>query len=354
MFKIEKFFEKEEVFNTKNFLHENNFLKMIKDLTLFHKKNCEKYKRFIQLFFSLNKIKKIEDVPFLPVQIFKTNDLKSIASKEVFKKLSSSGTSGTNKSKIYLDKNNAQNQIKALSKILSNKFGRTRHPMLVVDRNPLEVSKKEFSASVAAIHGFSLIASKKYYLLDENNKINLKILNEFLTKYSSKKFFIFGFTSLIYQHLIKDLNPSKFKFKNAVLIHGGGWKKLEKLKISNKIFKNKLYKKFQIKEVVNYYGLVEQTGSIFFECKFGYFVNSIFSDLIIRDKNFEILTPGKKGLIQLISVLPTSYPGHSIITEDVGEVMSSKFKCKCGLNSKHFLVYGRAKEAETRGCSDTK
>ena len=149
----------------------------------------------------------------------------------------------------------------------------------------------------------------------------------------------------------KDLNPSKFKFKNAVLIHGGGWKKLEKLKISNKIFKNKLYKKFQIKEVVNYYGLVEQTGSIFFECKFGYFVNSIFSDLIIRDKNFEILTPGKKGLIQLISVLPTSYPGHNILTEDIGVIVGED-DCSCGKKGKYFQVHGRVKSAELRGCSD--
>ena len=80
------------------------------------------------------------------------------------KKISSSGTSGANRSKIYLDKNNAQNQVKALSKILSNKFGRTRHPMLIVDKDLSKISKKEFSASIAAVHGFSLIASKKYYL----------------------------------------------------------------------------------------------------------------------------------------------------------------------------------------------
>ena len=59
----------------------------------------------------------------------------------------------------------------------------------------------------------------------------------------------------------------------------------------------------------------------------------------------------KKGLIQLISLLPTSYPGHSILTEDIGEVVE-KNNCKCALYGKRFLVHGRVKEAEVRGCSD--
>ena len=354
MSNIENFFKINNVFETKSLAHETNFFKMIKSLTIHHKKNCYKYNKFFRLVFSLNQIKKIEDVPFLPVQVFKSNDLKSFKDEHTFKKISSSGTSGINKSKIYLDKNNAENQVKALGKILSSKFGKTRHPMLIIDRDLSKTSRKEFSASIAAVHGFSLIANKKYYLLDDNFKINYKVLDEFLMKHSSERFFIFGFTSFVYNHLIKDLDSSKYKFKNAVLIHGGGWKKLEKQKISNTIFKNKLKDNLHIEDVVNYYGLVEQTGSIFFECKYGYFVNTIFSDVIIRDKNFKVLPSGKRGLIQLISILPSSYPGHNIITEDLGSVMSTDFKCKCGLNGKHFLVYGRAKEAEVRGCSDTK
>jgi len=59
----------------------------------------------------------------------------------------------------------------------------------------------------------------------------------------------------------------------------------------------------------------------------------------------------QKGLIQLISLLPTSYPGHNILTEDIGEVIGED-DCKCGLKGKYFLVHGRAKEAELRGCSD--
>ena len=55
--------------------------------------------------------------------------------------------------------------------------------------------------------------------------------------------------------------------------------------------------------------------------------------------------------MQLISLLPTSYPGHNILTEDIGEIVGQE---KCDLKGKHFKLYGRAKEAEIRGCSDAR
>ena len=61
---------------------------------------------------------------------------------------------------------------------------------------------------------------------------------------------------------------------------------------------------------------------------------------------------GKKGFIQLFSLLPTSYPGHSILTEDIGEIVE-KDESECTVKGKHFLVHGRTKQSEIRGCSDT-
>ena len=81
------------------------------------------------------------------------------------------------------------------------------------------------------------------------------------------------------------------------------------------------------------------------------FHDKSFSDFLIRDKNFKIQKNGSKGFIQLLSTLPTSYPGHSILTEDIGEIIGVD-NCKCGLKGKYFVVHGRAKEAEVRGCSD--
>ena len=102
---------------------------------------------------------------------------------------------------------------------------------------------------------------------------------------------------------------------------------------------------------MNYYGMAEQTGSIFFECKEGYFHNSNFSEILIRDKNFNLCKFGEEGLVQTISVLPKSYPGHNFITEDIG-VIYGENDCKCGRIGKYFKIIGRVEHAELRGCSD--
>lgn len=52
-----------------------------------------------------------------------------------------------------------------------------------------------------------------------------------------------------------------------------------------------------------------------------------------------------------MSILPNSYPGHNILTEDIGKLFGID-DCKCGRKGKYFLVSGRAPETEVRGCSD--
>ena len=98
--------------------------------------------------------------------------------------------------------------------------------------------------------------------------------------------------------------------------------------------------------------MVEQTGSIFFESeKCNYFHTSIFSDVFIRDKEFNNIGFNKKGMLQLLSVLPTSYPGHNILTEDTGMILGED-NCKCGKKGKYFKVFDRLEKAEIRGCGD--
>jgi hypothetical protein len=61
---------------------------------------------------------------------------------------------------------------------------------------------------------------------------------------------------------------------------------------------------------------------------------------------------GEKGIIQVVSILPGSYPGHSLLTEDEGELLGED-DCPCGRLGKYFRISGRLKNADIRGCSDT-
>jgi hypothetical protein len=226
--------------------------------------------------------------------------------------------------------------------------------MLILDNNPREIKSNSISARIAAINGFSIFGKYHTYILDKNDNINFKTLNKFLEKYGNKNFFIFGFTSFVYKCFFEKLNyfKKKLNFSNSILLHGGGWKKMEEKKINNNKFKDYLKKNFLIKKIFNYYGMVEQTGSIFLECEnCSCFVATNYSEILIRDSNFKILKKGEKGLIQILSLLPTSYPGHSILTEDIGQIINNK-KCSCSKVGTQFKVFGRSKKSELRGCSD--
>ena len=275
-------------FSYSKYQKEKIFNKYFKKLNKHHYKNCSEYRRIVKtLNYKLNNIDKIQNYPMLPINMFKVFDLMSVKKSKIIRKVFSSGTSGE-LSKIFLDKENSNNQMKVLTKIMKNILGNERLPMLIIDQDPLSNRKQNFNAKSAAIFGFSLFGKNHCYILDKNKNIKLKLLKSFLKKYKNKKFIIFGFTSQIFEYLLKkkQIKYPEYNFENGILLHGGGWKKLEEFRIDNKELKKKLKKKLHICNIYNYYGLVEQTGSIFIEgnnC--GYLHTSIFSDIIIRDKN---------------------------------------------------------------------
>ena len=332
------------------------FSEQIIYLTKFHYKNCFEYKKIINfLKFNFKKKYQKEDMPFIPVRLFKDYDLLSVEKKNIFKVLTSSGTTGKKLSKIYLDRSNALIQKKVLSKIMSSFIGSERLPLLIIDSKSIFKDRNLFSARATAILGFSIFGYDHTYALNEDLSLNIKNILNFYKKYKNKKFLVFGFTSLIWEKLCIELKKKNIflNFNKAIILHGGGWKKLENKNISNVKFKKKLKENLNVNKIHNYYGMAEQTGSIFLECeKCGYFITSIFSDILIRDRNFNLVKRGKKGFVQLLSVLPTSYPGHNILTEDIGEIAKETSNCTCSIYGKRFKIYGRVSNAETRGCSD--
>ena len=146
---------------------------------------------------------------------------------------------------------------------------------------------------------------------------------------------------------------NKLDLSNGILIHGGGWKKLVSEAVSRDEFSRKLKEVCGLADIHDYYGMVEQTGCINMECEYGHFHTSIFSDVIMR--RHTDLTPceiNENGIIQVLSMLPESYPGHSLLTEDEGVILGED-DCPCGRKGKYFRINGRLKNAEIRGCSDT-
>ena len=144
-----------------------------------------------------------------------------------------------------------------------------------------------------------------------------------------------------------------FDLSDGVLIHGGGWKKLIGEAVSAQEFHQRLTDACGLQHIHDYYGMVEQTGCIYMECEYGHLHTSIFSDVIIRrTKDFSLCGAEESGIIEVVSSIPESYPGHCLLTEDIGQILGED-DCPCGRKGKYFKVEGRLKDAEIRGCSDT-
>ena len=272
--------------------------------------------------------------------------------------MTSSGTSGQKVSQIFVDRKTAGNQQKTLVKLVSSFTGSSRMPMLILDSPSVIKDRTLFSARGAGILGFSIFGKDRLYGLDENMHLDIQAVENFLKKYQGKRIFLFGFTFMIWQHFYKELLALErqgihLELSNGVLIHGGGWKRLEKEAVAQEEFRDALKQVCGLREIYDYYGMVEQTGCIYMQCEYGHYHASIFSDVIVRNPmDFTVCKTGEKGIIQVVSAIPESYPGHSLLTEDEGMILGED-NCPCGRKGKYFSVTGRIKNAEIRGCSDT-
>jgi len=234
-------------------------------------------------------------------------------------------------------------------------LGKTRLPMLIIDHPGVIKDRTSFSARGAGILGLSNFGRGHVYALNDDMTLNMEVVRAFARQHAEVPKLMFGFTFMVWQHFLLELERlgERLELDDAILFHSGGWKKLETLAVDNTEFKRRVRASCGSLRIHNFYGMVEQVGSVFVECEYGRMHAPAFADVVIRDPlTWVSLPPGERGVIQVLSVLPRSYPGHSLLTEDLGTLMGED-DCACGRLGRHFLVHGRMVRAEARGCSDT-
>ncbi|MGX5173701.1 LuxE/PaaK family acyltransferase [Aliikangiella sp. IMCC44653] len=327
----------------------------LKLLTDYHSFNCKQYEKLTRLHRESDLVQQFGLTPSLAVRLFKEYKLKSITDANVVKTLTSSGTTGQKVSKIYLDRITANLQTKVLVNIMQSYLGRSRLPMLIIDHPGVVKDRTSFSARGAGILGLSTFGRKHTYALDENMEINFEAIDLFLKQHNQGPIFVFGFTFMVWQYFVEKLKATRrsVNLNSGILIHSGGWKKLEDKAVSNEVFKNTLLEYANVSRVHNFYGMVEQVGSIFVECEHGVLHAPNFSQIRMRrTRDWSECEFGEEGVVEVDSLLPISYPGHRLLTEDLGTVIGED-DCKCGRLGRYFKIRGRVPKAEIRGCSDT-
>jgi hypothetical protein len=322
-------------------------------LTEYHRRRCDGYARLLGVLHAgYNGAESLSDVPYLPVGLFKSHMLQSIPESDVFKILQSSGTTGQQPSRIPLDRETARRQTIALSRIMTHILGPRRLPMLLVESPALIQDRRQFNARVAGLVGMMNFGRNHSYVLDANMELDIDGVNAFVSQFGHEPFLIFGFTFVVWQNFLLRLAGQNVNLSNGILIHTGGWKKLQEQSVSGEEFRRRFYVETGLSKIYNFYGLAEQVGSVYLEGEDGYLYPPNFADVIVRDPvTLEELPLGEIGILQVLSLIPLSYPGHSLLTEDLG-IIHAIDSPSCGRYGKAFSVLGRLPRAEMRGCSD--
>lgn len=335
-------------------LKQEILLRHLADLTELHRQRCPAYARLLEIVYpSYANPESPSDIPYLPVTLFKTHRLASVPEHDVAVVLTSSGTTGQSVSHIYLDRITAQRQTQALAHTMAHILGPKRLPMIVADTAAVLKNRSEFSARGAGILGMMNFGRDHLFALDGDMQLDATALKSFLARHGGSTILIFGFTFMVWRYFAQAAADLGLDLSSAILVHSGGWKKMQEEAVGNAQFKERLAAATGLKRIYNFYGLVEQVGGVFLEGEDGYLYPTNFTDVIVRDPvTWQECPPGVPGVIQVLSALPISYPGHSILTEDLG-VIHGVDDSSCGRRGKCFSVIGRVPKAELRGCSDT-
>ncbi len=323
---------------------------------------CPPYGRFLaRLGTDPSEWTRVADVPPLPVTMFKRFELSAVPSDQVVRELHSSSTSGQSPSRIFIDKTTAFRQARALVSILKDAVGGSRRPYLVIDAEEAAAAGDVLTARGAAIRGIGSFAKSTTYALRSTSDGRLEpdweAIDAFFESHGDEPVLIFGFTFIVWTRFVgpAEERGAGFDASAAVLLHSGGWKKLEAYAVSKAVFNDRVSEVLGTgsQAVLDFYGMVEQVGTVFVDCPAGNKHAPAFADVVIRRPHtLEPVAPGETGIIEVVSVLPTSYPGQALLTEAQGTLIGVD-DCPCGRSGQHFRFTRRVERAEVRGCGDT-
>jgi hypothetical protein len=304
---------------------------------------------------------RVADLPFLPVRILKADPpLSFVNSDEVKRTLTSSATTSQMPSRVVLDSPTARRMTKGVISIVRDFIGPARRPYLIVDTPSFLGGAGDLGARGAAIQGLQPFASQTTHCLSPGEQGDLKLdrdrLREFAQAHHDSELLVYGFTFILWNHLVKPLAAEGIclNLPNARILHSGGWKRLQDQAVEKTVFNEQLARVFGCSpnNIIDFYGMVESVGVIYPDCSAGNKHGPVFGDVIVRNPlTLEPVAAGEHGIVQVCSILPTSFPGHLLLTEDMAQVLAYD-GCPCGRRGISFRFAGRVPKAELRGCGN--
>ena len=309
----------------------SDFEKKVLEIFKFQFENNLVYRSFCDLLCKHpSEIKDLKDIPFLPIDFFKSHEIK-ISSKKTSKIFTSSGTTGSNLSKHYvtdldLYEKSFMNCFKAFYGDIND------YTILGLLPSYLERNNSSLVYMVNKMIEQSKFPESRFYL-EEIDELKETILN--LEKEKRKTILIgvsYALLDLIEYH--------KFNLNHTIIMETGGMKGKRKELIKSEL--HKLLKNgFGVNNIHSEYGMTELLSQAYSK-KNGLFSTPPWMKILIRDTEDpqSILPLAKTGGINII---------------DLANINSCPFIATMDLGKLHedgqFEVLGRFDQSDIRGCN---
>lgn len=297
-------------------------------------------------------------IPMLGVSAMKRFLLTSLPHGQASLKLTSSGTRGQ-KTQIWFD----PDSLDRCQAMLSSQWEQeglvstesTNYLMFVYD--PEEAKDLGIAFSDKNQQRFAPVA-KTYYAIRKDSagawEFNKKETLETLRSYSrdGKPVRLFGIPSFVFAILEEMTEPIPLP-AGSWMVTGGGWKAAEDKKVSRDYFRQKAASLFglPLEKIRDGYGMAEHSAP-YLECRSHRFHVPAYNRILARDPvTLDVLPPGEKGLLELISPYNAMMPNLAILSTDLGLIDASG--CPCGYNSPTFTLLGRGGLTKHKGCAIT-
>jgi len=309
----------------------------------------------------------LADYPLLPAIAFKRlgPELLSVPPADVRFTLASSASSGA-PSQVLVDAITAKRQTRALGRVLGAFLGPRRRPYIFVDVDP-QITPHLIGARRAAVLGYMRQASSSHFVLRAREDDERLFLDEDLlaaaclaaanAANTAEPPVLFGFTYVLFDLLLRPYHGAGRRLAlppESAVLHIGGWKKLAAESVDPARFNAMAVEVLGVaaERIVDVYGFTEQMGMNYPECAAGNKHVPAFGEVFVRDPvTLELLPDGREGLLHCVCPLPHSYPGISVVTDDLAVIIGHD-DCACGRLGTAFRVTGRAAQSEIRGCGD--
>ena len=309
---------------------ENDFEALALDIFKFQYKHNQTYQQFCKLLKrEPQQVSGIFEIPFLPIEFFKSRKLQTNTNPAqiIF---TSSGTTGKNTSKHYVTDLRLYEEsfLKAFEQFYGNP---AEYVFLALLPSYLERTGSSLIYMVNSLIEHSADENSGFYL------DNLEELSEKLEELDkgSKKVFLIGVSFA----LLDLVEKKQFDLKNTIVMETGGMKGRRKEMIREELH-HELKNGFGVQTIHSEYGMTELLSQAYSKGH-GIFECPAWMRILIRDTEdaFSLLEDGKTGGINVIDLANINSCSF-IATQDLGRIKNDQIE-----------ILGRFDNSDIRGCN---